>query len=246
MIRGLLWQGVFLTGFGVLVLAGCEPGSPPQDKGGPGSPPQEVNARLAADVPVYTVYPDSAKKADVEIIARCVSLKEYGKTTKGDWVKHWYQVIFEVIEVTAGKWEDPNVVFILYDKWPTVESGIMLKKAPFPFSKGWVFVVRLDTSESKKLPLVVAHERRSVIPPHGKIRRRTWDFNDARDKKLYEQVSGAAIRFMEREGEKVGAIAVAEEHNGFFVVENRSELCSWPIIVDKDTFEARWLEPRLE
>ncbi len=237
MIRALFRQGVFLTGFCALILAGC----------GPGSPPQKVNARLAEDVPVYTVYPDEPKKADVELIARCVGLKEYGKTTKGDWVRHWYQAVFEVIEVAAGKWKDPNVVFIFYDRWPTLESGIMLGKAPFPFSKGWVFVLWLDTSEPKRQPLVVAHERRSVISPHRKIRMRVWGFKDAEDKQLYDQVTDAAARFIEREGGKfVGSVVVAEEHNSFFVVENHSAFGSGPIIVDKGTFEARRLGPRPE
>jgi hypothetical protein len=85
------------------------------------------------------------------------------------------------------------------------------------------------------------------MPPHGKIRMRVWEFKDAGDKQLYEQVTDAAARFIEREGGKlVGSVIVAEEHNSFFVVENHSAFGSGPIIVDKGTFEARRLGPRLE
>ena len=76
---------------------------------------------------------------------------------------------------------------------------------------------------------------------------RTWDLKDAEDKKLYEQVTDAAARFSEREGGKlVGSVVVAEEQNSFLVVDNRSILCSGPIIVDKGTFDARRLGPRPE
>ena len=204
-------------------------------------PPQAVNALLPDNVPIYSVGLKTSERVDVEMVGRCRSVKKYTETVRGDWVKYWYQVVFEVVEVTAGQWDDPNVVFVCYDAWPTPESGIMVSRAMFPYRIGWVLVLWLDASQ--KPPLIVGHERRSVVPPHGKMRRPAWNSEEHKTKELLKHLTEAASTFIEREGKKLGALRVIEEHDDFFVVENCSAFDSLAVIVKKDTWEVRSVGP---
>ena len=227
MIKMRVFLRAFLEMMVLLLVAGC--GIP--------SPPQAVNASLADDIQPYSARLRVSERVDVEMVARCRSVTEYAKTIRGDWEKHWYQVVFEVVEVTAGRWDDPNVVFVWYDLWPTAESGILLKKPMFPYRTGWVFALWLDTS--KKPALIVGHERRSVIPPHAEIRQPALDFEERETRELLNHLTDAAKAFIERRGKKLRGLQVAEEHDDFLVVEIRSAFDSLAVIVEKGTWKIR-------
>jgi hypothetical protein len=231
MIKRRAFLRAFLQIVVPLLVAGC--GIP--------APPQAVNALLPDNAPIYSVGLKASERADVEMVVRCRSVKEYAKTIKGDWERHWYQVVFEVIEVTAGRWDDPNVVFVFYDSWPTPESGMILKKPMFPYRTGWVFALWLDTSQ--KPALIVGHERRSVIPPHAEIRRPAWNSEERETRELLKNLIEAARTFIERQGKKLGGFQVAEEHDDFFVVEIHSAFDWLAVIVKKETWEVSSIEP---
>jgi hypothetical protein len=217
----------------VSVLAGC----------GPPRPPQPVNARLPGHSPPLSTQP-AATKADTCILAQCKQQKEYAETVKGDWITYWYLSEWEVIRVIQGKWESPNLLFILTDKWPTPESGIMLSKMPLPYWEDRAFQFWLDTS--KKVPVIVAQQERSRIPPHGPIKRPSFNLKDPESKKRYERVTDAAARFiMDKQG-KVAGLHVAEELDNFFIVENLSRPQTLAVMVDKDTYEVRCVHPLSE
>lgn len=217
----------------VSVLAGC----------GPPRPPQPVNARLPSHSTPLSTQPAVAE-ADTCILVQCKQIKEYAETIKADWITHWYLTEWEVIKVIQGKWENPNLIFILTDKWPTPESGIMLGKMPLQYREDSVFQFWLDTS--KKVPVIVAQEERSRIPPHGPIERPSFNLKDPESKKEYERVTDAAARFiMDKQG-KVGGLRIAEEVENFFIVENLSSPHALAVMVDKDTYEVRWVRPLSE
>lgn len=227
MIRRRAFFRPFLEIMASLLVAGC--GIP--------SPPQAVNASLPKNACICSVRLKGSETADVEMVVRCTSVKKYAKTVKGDWERYWHQVVFEVVEVRAGRWDDPNVVFVCYDAWPTPESGIILKKPMFPYRTGLVFALWLDTSQ--KPALIVGQERRSVIPPHGKIRRPALDFEERETRELLNHLTDAAKAFIERQGKKLRGLQVAEEHDDFFVVEIRSAFDSLAVIVEKGTWNTR-------
>lgn len=231
MIRVRACLRAFLEIVVPLLVAGC--GIP--------APPQAVNALLPRHAPIYSAGLKASETADVEMVGRCRSVKEYAKRIKGDWERHWYQVVLEVVEVRAGRWDDANVVFVFYDSWPTPESGIILKKPMFPYRTGWVFALWLDTSQ--KPALIVGHERRSVIPPHAEIRQPALDFEERETRELLNHLTDAAKAFIERQGKKLGGLSVTEEHDDFFVVENCIGFDSLAVIVEKDTWKTRSVGP---
>jgi hypothetical protein len=90
---------------------------------------------LEGYVPLYgAIKADTA--ADIVVVARCVSSKQFAQQRHGDWNHFWYVVTFEVLTVEKAKWDHPNLSFVCMDAWPTPESGIMVNKAPWPYPVG--------------------------------------------------------------------------------------------------------------
>jgi hypothetical protein len=141
-------------------VVGCDP----QGTGFPATPPTPPKAYNA-----IWQGPDRTDSGDAVVIARCRGADEYAKTAAGkDWNYHWYWVPMDVLAVERGTWIDKEVNFVYPDAWPTPESGIMINKQSFPFTKGYVFALTLKTTTQPAT--VVAFERRSYVSPHGPLK----------------------------------------------------------------------------
>ncbi len=97
-------------------------------------PPQPVNAQVAG-LSARSYYLTSSTSPEALLIARCVACDEYGTQKKGDWVTHYYLTQWEILK-KEGRWNEPNLVFVYLDSWPTPQSGIRVKRMPFPFHVG--------------------------------------------------------------------------------------------------------------
>ena len=123
-------------------LLGCRSSTQPSAPTPP-APAPVVNARLDKHVPLYS---RTGKTGDACLLARCRSCDEFGKRTKGDWIHTWVVARFDVLNVEQGTWPETNLSFICYDAWPTPESGIMLKKALWPYRPDTTIRFWIDTT----------------------------------------------------------------------------------------------------
>lgn len=111
----------------------------------------------------------SQQKGDAVVIARCRSVDMFGTTSASKlWEYRWSRVSMEVLTVERGTWLEKDVIFLYPDRWPKPWTGIMTKKQPLPFAKGYICALTLKTNS--KTTSVVACERRSYISPYGLIK----------------------------------------------------------------------------
>ncbi len=204
----------------------------------PPRPPVSVNARLPKDAHIYFDRWEPWSKENVCLLARCKEIKDYARTVKGNWVYNWKVINWEIIEVTRGKWTDDRLTFVDYYNWPTPESGIVVKGGEFSYSKGNVFRFWLDTTV--KPALIVMEEECNSVPPYKRIDKRSWNICDT--------ARSAAKGFLDRErGPCIPRrIRIVEERDDEFVVEyieGIEDKLSDKMLVDKDTFEVRWISP---
>jgi hypothetical protein len=204
----------------------------------PPQPPVSVNARLPKDAHTYFYFWEPWSKEDVCLLARCKEIiKDYAITVRGNWERHWCVISSEIIEVTRGKWPDDHLTFIYYYTWPTPESGIVVKAGEFPYSEGNVFRFWLDTTV--KPALIVMEEECSSDPPYKRIKT-SW--------KVHDRVIASVKTFLNRERGPciTRRIRIVEERDDEFVVEyieGIEDKLSDKMLVDKDTFEVRWISP---
>jgi hypothetical protein len=145
---------------GLLALPGCHSGGVPRPPG----PLPAVNAALPNDVPVYVDCPaNNDPNADTRVVARCRGSANFWKTTRGDWEYTWAVVGCDVLTVERGTWPDATLSFLAWDSWPTLESGILVNKQPWPYFKDVVLAFDLDTTPhpAHVLGQVVRHNPRS-------------------------------------------------------------------------------------
>lgn len=110
-------------------------------------PRPSVNAAVDSYLAIYhDVIPE--KGSEVVVVTRCRSCEEFNKTRHGNWDYHWFVVGFDVIDVEQGTWSESTVSFICFDAWPTLESGILLRKAIWPYRPGVEIRLWLDTKRS--------------------------------------------------------------------------------------------------
>ena len=98
-------------------------------------PPEPPNARFERHL--------RSAEADAVVVGEIERAAEFAQTQKGVWVTHHWLVVARVTEVIEGQFEKERLVFVVRDKWPTPESGIMLGKATWLFRPGWVLRLRL-------------------------------------------------------------------------------------------------------
>lgn len=123
-------------------------------------PPTLVNAALPGDNVFFRQ--DAYQVADTVVVARIEASQEYARKVQGDWEWHWSVITAKVLRIEKGTWPEGDLRFIVAQIWPTRESGIMLKMAPFPFRTGLVYVFGLDTSV--KPARVLRYDARSPGP----------------------------------------------------------------------------------
>lgn len=140
------------------------------------SPRQTSGEELLPPIPPKTAESCNAiwtesdlYQGNAVLIVRCRGVEEYGKTSAGkNWNYHWSLISMDVLTVERGTWTKKEVNFVYPDAWPTPESGIMIDKNVFPFAKGYIFALTMETST--KPATVVAFERRSFVPPYGPLK----------------------------------------------------------------------------
>ena len=195
-----------------------------------------VNAQLPKDAVIYSYQWEPGLKGDVCLLVRCKEATEYAKTVKGNWEYHWMVIDWEIIEIKRGNWPDDYLRFRCYYSCPTAESGIVEKVPLFPYKEGKVFHFCLDTS--KKPALIVLQEQRSSEPPYKRIGKPSWE--------VYDAVIASVKGFLGRErGPNIRRIiSIVEEKDDSFIVECIEERTLLDkMLVDKDTYEVRWITP---
>jgi hypothetical protein len=204
-------------------LAGCET-KPPAPK---------FNACLSSPYDFYSIK--SALKPDTYIVVQCRRIQQYDLQTKGDCNAYWYLTDWKVINVEKGKWSDPNLTFVIADNCPSPQSGIMLKKMIWPYTKGCIFCFGLDTSQ--KNPLIVCQESRSRIAPDFPIQGPKAMNNDTCEK-VFKKVNN----FTRKEKTGLVNLQITEEFDTFFIV---SGICPDGsekfVLVDKDSYLVNWI-----
>lgn len=236
-----------------LLLPGCEEAASPNAHLWSGDPPDlPAGAPIVNCVTPHHAIPASLrysalsnspfKEAEAVVVARCAEVRQYTKIRRGEWDFWWYVVAFDVMRVERGVWPHPRVVFCCYDEWPTPESGIKVKKAPFPFCKGRVLALALEPRGVP--PQVVAVEWRSHLPPHGKPRPLSFDLQSKEGKRLYERLDEAVRAFAEQNGwPEVTLASFFEETDDAYVLEvilqTDGESERRAVAVDEVTFAVR-------
>jgi hypothetical protein len=214
-----------------LAAAGC--GAP--------APPQQVNAVLPGNHPIYGEPRGDCAETNAVVLAQCTQRQEYAKTVRGHWERHWYVTSWRVVRVERGPWPDTSVDFIAYDSWPTPESGILLKAPVAEYYRGALLAFCIDTSQPR--PTIVAQEKRSPIPPHGKLHSPPRDFYDRDEGSIYKPVMAAVRQFLVDNRRKLGGYRVLEAYDDRYVVEVLNAEGSEVVTVEKDSYRVRPVEP---
>jgi len=229
--------------FAAVFLAGCGESnswSPGAWKGDP--PPLPADASKVNCVPAgYGIPSELFEEAGTVVVARCTEVRQYATVRRGNWDFTWVLVACDVIGVERGTWPHPRVVFRCYDTWPTPESGIMVKKAPFPFAEGRVVALALKPEADP--PQVVAEEWRSRLPPHGKPR--IMESQGEAAERVHERMWSAIGDFAQREGRpRVSGGSHFEVTDDAYVAEvvfrkPDGQYERRAVAVDKETFAVR-------
>lgn len=137
----------------LLVMAGCRSSGPPY----PPRPWPTVNAALPDHWPWYF---DRVAAGDTRVVASLRGCDEFWKRTRGDWQYSWIVARFEVVTVEQGSWPNPTLVFVCWDSWPTLESGIKVHKPLWPYRQGVILAFDLDTKQqpARVVGQVVRHD----------------------------------------------------------------------------------------
>ncbi len=208
-------------------------------------PPQAVNADLPDKTPIY-FDKKPQDNADIGLLARIEEVRQYATEVNGDWENHWYFIRCSILQNTLGKYKDKELVFICYDAWPTPESGIKLKKVPFPYLTGRIFHFWLQVKSNLPLPQIVGQEQRSPIAPYEKLNRPKWNLDDPAQKEAFDKIDRAAMLFFVKNSEHIRGdsshISQIHQTNDYYIVESTT----WRnhvgevqfVLIDKKTFQA--------
>ena len=92
-----------------------------------------ITARLPDNKPIW---PLPEFKSTNWLRAHCVEATEIARHKEGDWLRILYYLRYQIDERGPGAHDFPAQVlaFLCEDRWPTPESGIVLKGLPFPFT----------------------------------------------------------------------------------------------------------------
>jgi hypothetical protein len=176
------------------------------------------------------------EESDTSVIVKCTDSRYTDRHTKGDWITYECRAEFSVLKVERGTLLATKLFARFQDAWPTPESGIMLSKLPFPFLAGGFY--RFDIDTEKHVPLVVHSEERSPIPPHGALSRTPLGRNNPSASSLMITISQAASSLAGPGGERI-----VEATPDSYVVAHMRSMSVFYVLVDKKTFQARWLTP---
>jgi len=108
----------------------------------------KTNAYLKNNV---LVFQPNENKSEIRLKAKFKEHIEIKKRKKGNWYHYLYKIVYDNVEVLNGNWDDLEISFLCKDLWPTEESGIMLKKAAWPFQKNQSLIFEIEQKDNKYL-----------------------------------------------------------------------------------------------
>ncbi|MBU0715760.1 MAG: hypothetical protein KJ964_10435 [Verrucomicrobia bacterium] len=82
------------------------------------------------------IWPLNETNTTIEIECTFLSETSLLRVTQGNWEKTEKLIIYDVTKVIRGSYSHKQIVFVCNERWPTKESGIMLKALVWPFRKG--------------------------------------------------------------------------------------------------------------
>ena len=94
--------------------------------------PVKTNARLPQD---ELIFPQPETKGEVKVTAKFKSDRIVSEIAQGNWVRSEHVLTYEVTHAAAG-FPHKELIFVCRDTNPDPESGIMIKKAAWPFAEG--------------------------------------------------------------------------------------------------------------
>ncbi|OHB51846.1 MAG: hypothetical protein A2Y12_13960 [Planctomycetes bacterium GWF2_42_9] len=216
---------IFLASTYVFASKSVDPNSIP-------TPPEKTNACFLNNSFIPFDQTPS-KEISIELLVHITDVQHYSVITEGQWEKHWYLIKCEIIE-SKENWEDKELKFICFDKWPTADSGIKIKKGLFPYLEGRYF--RFYLEDKQTLPIIIGQQQTSPVASYENINRFVPDLKDPNQKEIYNKITQAASKINQ------GNIFLIHESNNYYVVEH----VSWEnnvgsvlyTIVEKCTYEA--------
>ena len=108
-----------------------------------GAEPLKTNAKLPED---QLIFPQPEQAEGIKVEAMFKSDEVISQVVQGNWIRSQHLITYEVLvnkDSPVGK----ELKFICTDSNPTVESGIRLKKVPWPFDGGsMTFTLSKDES----------------------------------------------------------------------------------------------------
>jgi len=110
----------------ILAILGCTSFTNAQDK-------TYTTARLPQD---SMIWPLNETNSPIEIECTFLSETALLRVEQGNWEKTEKLVIYDVTKVIKGSYPYKQIIFVCNERWPTKESGIMLKALVWPFRKG--------------------------------------------------------------------------------------------------------------
>ncbi len=90
------------------------------------------------------IWPLPEIATPISVDASFHSLQDVKKVQEGEWITTTILVTYRVDHVLQGTFDGREITFLCDQKWPTPESGIMLKSLIFPFRPGTAGTFFLD------------------------------------------------------------------------------------------------------
>ena len=94
--------------------------------------PVKTNARVPDD---KIIFPPPEAAPDLKVTATFKSDTVISEVIQGNWVRTEHLVTYEVTNPEAG-FPHKELTFVCRDSNPTPESGIQVRKVPWPFQEG--------------------------------------------------------------------------------------------------------------
>ena len=97
----------------------------------------EDRALTTAKLPQDSIiWPLVETNAPIAIECTYISKTTLARIAQGDWERTFMLITYDVTNVTRGSYPHKQLIFLCSERWPTKESGIMLKTLASPFREG--------------------------------------------------------------------------------------------------------------
>ena len=82
------------------------------------------------------IWPLVETNAPIEIECTYISETSLARIAQGNWERTDKLITYDVTDVIKGTFPHKQLIFLCSERWPTKESGIMLKALAWPFREG--------------------------------------------------------------------------------------------------------------